>query len=306
MFNKKDIILSICMITYNHEKFILEALKGVFNQKFNFKCELIIYDDCSTDSTVEIIKKYFEETDSIFDSINLNVNPTNLGVSKNFYSSLIRCNGKYIALCEGDDFWIDSLKVKKQVDFLENNDSYVMVYHPVKILDSKEYLEDYFNLKKIPETSTYNDFLNFGNYVQTCSVVFKNVVKNFPIEKVNYLNDYILWFWISQFGKVYRIDEIMSIYRFSSGVWYNLSDFKKEMHTLNTLFEVKKIIKTNTDSIVLENRIYTLAFLTLPVQLRKINYNNYDINNYLLHNITIKTILKVIYLKFFLNLFTRK
>lgn len=294
------------MITYNHEKYILDALNGVYNQKFNFKCELVIYDDCSTDSTIDIIKKYFKENDSIFESINLNINSTNLGVSKNFYSSLISCNGKYIALCEGDDFWIDSLKIKKQVDFLEKNDSYVISYHPVNILDSKEYLEDYFNLKNIPQSSTYNDFLNFGNYVQTCSVVFKNIVKNFPIEKVNYLNDYILWFWISQFGKVYRIDEIMSIYRFSSGVWSNLSDFKKEIHTLNTLFEVKKIIKTNTDSIVLENRIYTLAFLTLPVQLRKINYNNYDINNYILHNVNIKTILKVIYLKYFLNLFIRK
>jgi glycosyltransferase involved in cell wall biosynthesis len=306
MITNKDILLSICMITYNHEKFIFEALNGIFKQKFNFNCELVIYDDCSKDSTVELIKKYIKENDSIFESITLNINSTNLGVSNNFYSSLRRCKGKYIAICEGDDYWIDTLKLSKQLDFLEKNDKYVICYHPVKILNGCEYLEDYYKIKNISQSSGHNDFLIFGNYMQTCSVVFKNLCKNFPIDRVNYLNDYILWFWISQFGDVYRYEEIMSVYRFSSGVWSTLSDFKKKMHTLNALFEVKKILKSNRDSILIENRIYSLSFLTLPKQLRKVNYNNYNINDYLTKNINSKNLLIIFYLKFIRYFFNTK
>ncbi len=294
------------MITYNHEKYILDALNGVFSQKFNFKCELVIFDDCSTDSTVELIQKYFKENDSIFESITLNVNPINLGVSKNFFSSLSNCDGKYIAICEGDDFWIDSLKLNKQVDFLENNDDYVICYHKVKILNSFEYLDDYFNQKNISQFSDHNDLIVFGNYMQTCSLVFKNLFKLFPIEKVNFLNDYILLFWISQFGKIYRFNESMGVYRIGTGIWSTLNSKMQTIHTLNSLCEVMKIVKNDNDIIALDNRVKSLTLSLLPIELQKVNINHYDLKIFLSRNINIKILLISTFYKVLNKLLCRK
>ena len=119
---------SICTRTYNLENFVAEALDSLLMQETNFCFEIVIDDDSSSDGTVGIIKKYIEKFPNI---INANLREENIGTRLNFIKNLQRANGKYIAPCDGDDFWTDPLKLQKQVDFLEKNGEYVVTYSPL-------------------------------------------------------------------------------------------------------------------------------------------------------------------------------
>ena len=107
-------LLSIASITYNHEQFIAQAIESWLMQKTSFEIEIIIGEDCSTDNTRAIIEKYRKLHP---DLIKLIISESNVGMMPNFIRTLAACRGKYIALCEGDDYWTDPYKLQKQVDF---------------------------------------------------------------------------------------------------------------------------------------------------------------------------------------------
>ena len=119
-------IVSVCMITYNHENFIREAIDGVLMQKTDFPIELIIGEDCSTDGTRKIVMEYARKYPDIIRPL---LPDSNLGMMKNFIETMQAATGKYIALCEGDDYWTDPYKLQKQVDFLEANEEYSLCCH---------------------------------------------------------------------------------------------------------------------------------------------------------------------------------
>jgi glycosyltransferase involved in cell wall biosynthesis len=281
IYDLNDIVVSVCILTYNQEKYILETLNGVFSQKINFKCEILLFDDNSTDRTVEIIQEYLKTNSSVYFTFFLNVNSSNLGVSKNFHLALSTCKGKYIAMCDGDDYWSDSNKLQKQVEFLEMNNDFFICYHNANILFNGDFKEDNLIEKKISQISTYHDLLYFGNYMQTSSVVFVNKLDQFPFELFLHLCDYIIWFWISQFGKIYRFNENMSVYRVGSGLWSGLTDVRKSIFTLNSLNEVIKITKNDSDKVIIHFRLQSLKYSLLPVELQSVNSNHYDLITYL-------------------------
>lgn len=113
----EEVVVTVAMITYNHESFIAEAIEGVLMQRTDFNYQLLIGEDNSTDRTREIILDYMKCNQDI---IHLLPQEKNLGMIPNFIETLKACNGKYIALCEGDDYWIDPDKLQKQVDFFRN------------------------------------------------------------------------------------------------------------------------------------------------------------------------------------------
>ncbi len=117
-------VVSICCIAYNHENFISEAMDSFLMQETSFPFEIVICEDCSSDGTLEIIKKYEKKFPTI---VNLIVSKYNGGMNKNFDRVLGVAEGKYIALCEGDDYWIDPEKLQKQVGFLNENLDYYLV-----------------------------------------------------------------------------------------------------------------------------------------------------------------------------------
>ena len=135
MGNDEKPLVSICCISYNHEKFISQCLDGFIIQKVDFPFEIVISDDCSTDNTKKIIDTYVSKYPTMFKV----VSPSkNLGSIKNFFHALSKCTGKYIALCEGDDYWIDENKIQKQVDFMEQNPDVGLTYLKVKMLNNKQ------------------------------------------------------------------------------------------------------------------------------------------------------------------------
>ena len=129
---KTDIKVSINCITYNHEKYIRQALDSFLMQETNFKYEILIHDDASTDGTVEIIREYEKKYPDIIKPIYQCENSYSRGINISWTYQYTRAQGKYIALCEGDDYWCDRHKLQKQYDALENNKDCVFCTHIVR------------------------------------------------------------------------------------------------------------------------------------------------------------------------------
>jgi len=172
-------LVSICTRTYNLENFIAEALDSFLMQETDFPFEIVIDDDCSTDGTVDIIKKYIEKFPNI---INANLLEKNIGVRINFIRNFQRAKGKYIAPCDGDDYWTDSLNLQKHVDFLDEHDDYVVTYSSLEALFEEGAVKRTFswNTEDREALSIQKEFLGTG----ICAVCFRNVdiIKEYPFE----------------------------------------------------------------------------------------------------------------------------
>ena len=148
--NSEDLMVTICCTAYNHEPYIRQCLEGFVMQKANFHFEAIVHDDASTDGTAVIIQEYAEKYPNIIKPIYETENQYSKKDGSLAKIMNEHMHGKYIAMCEGDDYWIDPLKLQKQVDFLEQNLDYVFCCHRYKIYDEnkmlfrKEYGYDYY------------------------------------------------------------------------------------------------------------------------------------------------------------------
>lgn len=207
--------ITVCCITYNHSRYIRECIKGFLNQKTNYKVEFIIHDDASTDNTQEVIQKLVGNDDRfklIFRK--KNIKSTGQAISPLLYK---KARGKYIALCEGDDYWTDPLKLQKQVDFLEANEDYILSFSNAHVLsDSIK--------KKINTKFTQNQRIIFKDYLKnysptpTSTMVFKNL----PFLKSNIFanimrkyskGDYILRMHLGFRGNFHFLNDFTAVYR---------------------------------------------------------------------------------------------
>lgn len=136
----ETVVVSVHCLTYNHEKFIAEAIESFLMQKTNFKFEILIHDDASTDRTPEIIKEYELKYPGLIKPIFQTENQYSKRKSFNTLNlnNLIRAKGKYIAVCEGDDYWIDPYKLQKQVDMMEKNPNCSLCVHGGYIVTAAE------------------------------------------------------------------------------------------------------------------------------------------------------------------------
>ncbi|MBD2209700.1 glycosyltransferase [Nostoc linckia FACHB-104] len=220
--------LSVLMITYNHEAFIAQAIESILLQEVNFDYEIVIGEDCSTDNTRKILLNYQEKYP---DKIRLILPENNLGMQKNFSETFKSCQGKYIALLEGDDYWISSNKLQKQVDFLEKNSEYIICFHNawVKHTESKN---DYFmnsNINK--DVFDITDIIKLDWFIATASMVFRNNIIELPDWLDNLMvADMPLQLLLSEHGKFKYLDEVMSVYRRHENginVWFSQHYYTK-------------------------------------------------------------------------------
>ncbi len=213
-----SVFISIIMVTYGHEKYIREAIEGVLMQQCNFEIELILANDCSPDATDVIISEFLT-THSKAEKIRYIKHDKNIGMMPNFIYALQQAHGNYIALCDGDDYWTDPYKLQKQVGFLEANLDYELCFHKVKILKPNgELVEDF--ITKVPEDyETQETLARLGNYIHTPSVVFRNVIKEFPPEiSLSPIGDYFLYMLLVEHGKLHYFEDEMAVYRFGVGM----------------------------------------------------------------------------------------
>ncbi|MFL9834773.1 glycosyltransferase [Chryseobacterium terrae] len=175
--------VSIIVLTYNQENFIEKNLKGIFMQKINFPIELIISDDCSKDTTPIVIEEYIKNKPSHVE-IKFIKHKKNLGATSNFYHALKQCSGKYLAFCEGDDYWTDENKLQLQYDFLEGNKEYSMCFHQVKNISSDPLINEGIFAKV--EDKDYSGMEIYQHWiVHTTSVFMKTeVLQNKAVQKL--------------------------------------------------------------------------------------------------------------------------
>lgn len=204
-------LVSIACITYNHEDYIRQCLDGLVMQKTNFSFEIVIHDDASTDATASIIKEYCNNYPELFVPILQSQNKYKEGKGILLPYVYPQCNGKYIALCEGDDFWIDPLKLQKQIDFLEKNDNYSMCFHSAKVSNESNYNFSYGELtnRQYSVSELFDKWI-----VPTASIVFKKEIIKFIITDPRIINsDILLVLACAHQGNIYGMKDPMSVYR---------------------------------------------------------------------------------------------
>jgi len=219
---KHDPLVSICCVTYNHRRFISEAIEGFLMQRTNFEIEIVIGDDCSTDGTQEILLNYKKKYPEKFHLI---CRDKNIGPNKNFADTLKRCKGKYIALCEGDDYWTDPYKLQKQVSFLENNPDYVICYNDSIVVDENNNLIKNSRLPEQFKRDFNSHELIKGYWILTLTMCFHNVIDYFPKEYFQVKNgDIFLTSLLGHYGKGKYMPNIkLSVYReHSTSTWCSL------------------------------------------------------------------------------------
>lgn len=229
-------LLSICTITYGHEKFISQTIESVLNQITDFDIEFIIANDNSPDETDRIVKEYIcnHPKGSLIKYIK---HKKNLGMMPNFVFALQQCKGKYIALCEGDDYWTDSLKLQKQVDFLETNVEYSGCAHQSMILINNT--ESHVFKKDVPEDLTVNNLIE-GRLFHTASVVFRKSVLDSMGKMPNvHSGDRLINLSMAISGKIRFFDECMGIYRIHNSGASSNSDIKQMLLDLNSIAFLK-------------------------------------------------------------------
>lgn len=217
-----EIIVSVYCLAYNHENYITQTLEGFINQKTNFKFEVFVHDDASTDNTKKIIMDYAERYPDVIKPILQKENQYSKGIDiKNVYI-IPHMKGKYIAVCEGDDFWCNTHKLQKQVDFLETHPDYsACVHNTQKMLDGK-LIKDFFNSSFKNKTLSVKDVILSGAHefhlssvMYRRNLLFSDKAVELFKEKIS-VGDYPLSILLSISGKIYYFNDIMSVYRVSS------------------------------------------------------------------------------------------
>jgi glycosyltransferase involved in cell wall biosynthesis len=283
---KQNLMVSVCCSAYNQKLFIAQTVESFLMQKTNFQFDIVIGDDCSTDGTSEILKSFEEKYP---DKIKVMTPEKNVGPHLNMINAVNVCKGKYIALCDGDDYWTDPYKLQKQVDFLEQNPEYIICCHYTRVVDI-DGNELYVDPKPVPLVHTYNDLL-VGKQVETktASVVYHNIPEVSELfEKPWYFTCYAADKMLKIFAtyntgrKIYVMPEVMSCYRnHVDGIW---SMIKEEARLEMMVSDFNLIIKHFTYRSFRKKRLlwlYLRRYLLFELKRQRIR-KAYDTVLYLL------------------------
>jgi glycosyltransferase involved in cell wall biosynthesis len=250
--------VSISCITYNHEKYIRNAIEGFLMQKTTFPVEILVHDDASSDGTTSILREYEEKYPSLIKSIYQTENQYSQGIKIAYAYQYPRMQGKYYAICEGDDYWIEPLKLQKQVDFLENNTDCSMVFTGCRIEKSTGEIRqvEYKGLGKIDA----NQYVNNSYYMATASLLIHKKFLQIPNEdwmKKSFAGDFVLRYKALSIGCIGYINLITCVYnKGTEGSWSNrklskniiikeYSDNIRGLYFIDKHRPISKIVKTS-------------------------------------------------------------
>ena len=209
---KNNPLVSVCVTTYNHAPYLAKAVESFLAQRCDFGVEIILSDDCSSDSTLEICRSYAERYPDV---VRVLSSEHNVGMRANYRRTLEAARGKYVALCDGDDWWCDENKLSRQVEVLEADEQLGLCYtRSRRVQGEREWL--------YPAGEMYTDFDNmlFNNTVENSSAVArKDLVMQYyaevrPEEHPEWLTDDApMWIWFAAKSKMVAIDEPMAVHR---------------------------------------------------------------------------------------------
>ncbi|AMR26886.1 hypothetical protein A0257_07055 [Hymenobacter psoromatis] len=211
--------VSVVVLAYNHEKFLAQALDSVLTQDVDFAYELIVGEDCSPDGTRRLVQAYAQRYP---DRLRPIYHPRNVGMGANFRACLAACRGQYVALLEGDDYWTDARKLRKQVAWLDAHPDFSLCFHAVA-----DQYEDGSRPNAVPHALT-QDVFTFADFllpiytvVSTGSIVLRNGLVAWPawLFAVKPI-DFPLVVLCAELGKVKRLPDVMGVYRIhQGGIW---------------------------------------------------------------------------------------
>ncbi|MGB5982861.1 MAG: glycosyltransferase [Nonlabens sp.] len=228
-------LVSISCITFNHAQYIEKAINGFLMQKTDFAFEVLIHDDASTDGTEEIIREFEQKFPSIIKPLYEETNQWVKGRKGSVVFNFPRAQGKYMALCEGDDYWTDPFKLQKQVDFLERNPEFGLCFHKVSLIHPDGAITDDYKTKVPEHYQTHSDLAEKGNYIQTPSVMFrKEYLLSTEEANLSPLGDLFMYMIVTRNSKIGYIEDTMAVYRIGSGIWSVQNDYERNIKTALT------------------------------------------------------------------------
>lgn len=272
-----DMMLTVILISYNHRNYIERCIESVLSQKTDFNFKICIYDDASTDGTVDIIRSY---ADKYPNKIFAYINKKNVGGLKNIYKAISSVKTKYYAYSETDDYWCDDLKLQKQVNILENNPDCSFCGHNTNMFDCKQnkFRKPLFNVKlkskKIELTKSFKlkDFIK----VHPSSRVYRTSC--LELDKVKDTDAVVwdsasFWYFLTK-GKLYYINEIMSVYNYThEGVYTGASNRKRLQMAVNNILLINKELDYKYNFIFLKLLKKTLKIPFFKYLIIKCFYN---------------------------------
>jgi len=299
-------LVSVVVLTYNHEKYIAKAINSVLAQKCNFEIEIIIADDCSIDRTSEIVLSYKN-----IKNIKIIIGEKNVGAKENEIRSYKLCLGKYIALCEGDDYWTDPYKLQKQVDFLEQNPDYSICSHRFKTYNNQqnEYFQDKYPeyLMKDDDSGIDVDLkMYFDHYLmKTLTVVFRRDALNINyLEKYKYFRDVHLFFHLILQGKGRLMNFTAGVYTLhKGGIWSSINEYNKKETSFKLYYE---LFLHNNYIIHLRNRSIQTLNSFINVQIENSSDSFLKIMSNILLLFTLSKSFKIFFSKLYFFVLTKK
>lgn len=250
---EEKVLVSIDCLTYNHENYIAEAIEGFLMQKTTFKFEILIHDDASTDRTAEIIRSYEDKFPDIIKAIYQKENQLSLGIEVDQINEK-RAKGKYMAICEGDDYWVDPYKLQKQVDYMEANpDCSLCVHAGYRFSESKKTVVGRVRPARRNRVFSVEETIEGGGGLfPTNSMLYRKSLGETVPAKYFYagIGDYPLTIHLADNGEVYYMDEPMSVYRVDvNGSWSDRieSNISKAAVQNEETAELLNIINSHTN-----------------------------------------------------------
>lgn len=202
-------LASVCVVTYNHAKYISECLDSILAQETNFIFEIIVSDDASTDNTVDILREYEVNYPGIIRVINDGIN---VGASENYRKAHRSAKGEYIAHCDGDDYWLPG-KLQSQISFLEINADCSAVYSNAKVIDANS--SDYIGVfnDKVRGKFDLNYLIESSNFLNNSSLVYRTVLRDEVIPLTEPSIDYMVHVNLCEHGLLGYLNEVLVVYR---------------------------------------------------------------------------------------------
>lgn len=247
-------LVDVNLITYNHEKFVSQAIESVLEQKTSFAYRLIIGDDCSTDSTQSIITSYAQQYP---ERIQLMIASEHRGMDNKDRVGLevLRLStAKYIALLDGDDYWTDPNKLQRQVDFLESFTGCSLCFHNAEMFyDDGSQPPKRLRPQDQKEISTVEDILA-GTVPLPCTVLFRNDLLVLPDEFYKVTNaDWMMWALLADRGHVGYINEVMAAYRMHpQGIWSRLTPTQRLKEHIDTYKTINEHLKFRHNGLIVD------------------------------------------------------
>lgn len=247
---QRDVLVSVCCVVYNHEKYIKDCLNGILMQKVDFEYEIVILDDQSTDGTREILEEYqkrYPQKIFVFQPVeNIYTNKKRPSFLSKFNEKHIK--GKYVAHCDGDDYWIDDRKLQKQIDFLEMNPDYSMTMHNAyqrNVVDNTECLMKNDTISH--ELKAEDIILLKGGMWPTASIVGKKEISLLNHELLEFgIGDWPTQLWAIHIGKCYYFKDIMGVYRYMvPGSWSEETHCDMKHEASHVIDMIKLLVKYN-------------------------------------------------------------